>query len=129
MKWIFRIGVLCSTPLYAACTSIPDADVRWLEDNKFIGQSVAVVEEQLVARGFSKSDKPWVHDPADSPYAVNQTAKIGFRDVVGDYSGEISCFLKGYSRISASGDRIICFASQDTKTVSWIQASFFGAHL
>ncbi|MFA3920209.1 hypothetical protein [Ruegeria hyattellae] len=105
-----------------------------------IGTDASMAQASIEKRGFSKIEtrafprnrinvetQSLEQEPPTFEQVVKQN--LGFVDIEGNPSGKLACFAHGYSRFIASGERLICFTSNNAGQITWRQAGWRGVVL
>ncbi|MFK8032592.1 MAG: hypothetical protein AB8B94_00485 [Hyphomicrobiales bacterium] len=132
--------LICVCVSIAGCTKIPDSDIVFLDGEIPLGMQSTQAREIIKRRGFAqtniKTTSPSRYDVTSQSYkqlpiSLTDTVKqnIGFVELIGEPSGQITCFARGYARLVASGDRLICWTEDEDQKITWRQAGWIGAML
>ncbi len=137
-----KLGVLLLGTLFvvSGCAQIPDDDIVLLDLRIPVGIDATQAREIIVRRGFApievvatprsrfdEASQSFKQLPLSNIDIVKQN--IGFVDLEGEPSGQLTCFARGYSRFVASGDRLICWTKDEDNKITWRQAGWRGAML
>ncbi len=122
MNWFL---ILLAVVALFGCAKIPEADEKWASQNVPLGGARVEVEGRLMQRGFRVSD--YGYHPESSARAP--FGSIGFVAARSAALSAPECYAKPYSRLIASGDRLICVSYSEAGEVLWRGVGWFGAGL
>ena len=137
-----RIRVLLVSVLFgvSGCAVIPDDDIAFLDRKIPIGTKTTHARIAVSRRGFDEVEvhatprlrfdhrsQKFVPLPLSNSDFVQQN--IGFVALNGQPNGHLTCFARSYTRLVASGDRLICWTVNKDQKITWRQAGWRGAGL
>lgn len=131
------VSVLC---VVSGCVAIPDDDIAFLDRKIPIGTKTTQARIAVSRRGFDEvkvrakprhrfdhGSQKFVPLPLSNSDIVQQN--IGFVALNGQPNGHLTCFARSYTRLVASGDRLICWTMNKDQKITWRQAGWRGAGL
>lgn len=134
------IYLIATLSVISGCATIPNDDIAFLDKRIPVGIGAAQAEEIVTRRGFTRIQT--FARPQSRFDQVSQSFKrlplsdieiaqqnIGFVSLEGAPNGQLRCFARAYTRIIASGHRVICWTIGEDNKITWRQAGWRGAML
>ncbi len=134
---MFHLSSIAVLSLSMGCAKIPDSDINFLDRSIPLGMNAKHAQNKVERRGFLQRDihpsQKYRFDKRSQRFAKVPTSfrdtvqrNIGFVKLKGEPQGQLDCFARSYALFIASGDRLICWTTDDGDKITWPQAGWRG---